>query len=349
MSYYFRKGNTYFQAAEKAVDLTDTLPTGTYTVKKDPNSGTLYFEIVDDLTIPAKRYGTLDKDAKRIINTFIDRPASTGVLLSGEKGSGKTLLAKTLSVFLMEQNIVTIIINTALSGEDFNCFIQELKQPALILFDEFEKVYDREEQQEVLTLLDGVYPTKKLFVLTCNDKYRVDEHMKNRPGRLFYSMEFSGLEKDFIREYAEENLNDTAKLDGIITISALFPKFNFDMLKALVEEMNRYNESAQEAVRMLNTKPDTGHAARYKVSVNSADERVPDSWFVKSWAGNPLGTVAIVAEGPGEEDYYEFFFTNSDLKRIDGESGKFLFKDENGTELTLERVKDEAFDWVKFV
>ena len=29
-------------------------------------------------------------------------------------------------------------------------------------------------QTHVLTLLDGVFPSRKLFVLTCNDKYRID-------------------------------------------------------------------------------------------------------------------------------------------------------------------------------
>ncbi|HRZ82907.1 MAG TPA: hypothetical protein P5069_10620, partial [Candidatus Hydrogenedentes bacterium] len=45
--------------------------------------------------------------------------------------------------------------------EAFNTFMQAIEQPLVVLFDEFEKVYDDQEQQALLTLLDGVYPSNK--------------------------------------------------------------------------------------------------------------------------------------------------------------------------------------------
>ena len=55
-------------------------------------------------------------------------------------------------------------------------------------------------QDAMLTLLDGVYPAKMLFLLTTNDKYKVSNHMRNRPGRIYYVIDFEGLSSDFIRE-----------------------------------------------------------------------------------------------------------------------------------------------------
>ena len=150
----------------------------------------LYLEGIEVFDIQGKIYGDTVKRAERILYSFMDRPSGTGVMLTGEKGSGKTLLAKMLSFKGYEQDIPTIVINQPWCGEAFNAFIQSIEQPVIVLFDEFEKVYDQDDQEQMLTLLDGVYPSKKLFVLTCNDKWRVNAHMRNRPGRIFYSMEY---------------------------------------------------------------------------------------------------------------------------------------------------------------
>ena len=55
-------------------------------------------------------------------------------------------------------------------------------------------------QDSLLTLLDGVYVNHMLFLLTTNDKFRVSSHMRNRPGRIYYVLDFYGLSDDFIRE-----------------------------------------------------------------------------------------------------------------------------------------------------
>ena len=69
------------------------------------------------------------------------------VLLAGEKGSGKTLLTKYISMEVAKQGIPTIVINQALHGERFNTFIQAIEQPCVILFDEFEKIYQPQNYQ----------------------------------------------------------------------------------------------------------------------------------------------------------------------------------------------------------
>ena len=217
MSYFIRQGARLSVSDDANLEVYRTLPVGNYTVKLNPMTG-FYLEIVDEFPKEKKIYGNSTKWAKRILSTFEDRPSTTGILLSGEKGSGKTLLAKTISQMAGEKGYPTLTINQSLCGEDFNKFIQDIDVPAVIIFDEFEKVYDEESQQQLLTLFDGMYPTKKLFVMTCNDKWRIDTHMRNRPGRIFYALEFSGLDSDFIREYCEDNLkNKASSLTLIVT------------------------------------------------------------------------------------------------------------------------------------
>ena len=68
-----------------------------------------------------------ERQAERILRTFLARSGSTGVLLAGEKGSGKTFLTKYISLQVARQGIPTIVINQALSEGRFNAFIQAIE------------------------------------------------------------------------------------------------------------------------------------------------------------------------------------------------------------------------------
>lgn len=288
MAYYIRNGNTFRVTDEAAVDIQRQLPPSTFVVKVD-QFGNFFLELTDPFTPLSKVYGDSLANAGRIMSTFRSRPSGTGVLLAGEKGSGKTMLAKQISIDAAAIGIPTILVNTPFCGDPFNKFMQDIDMEAVVLFDEFEKIYDSAQQEALLTLLDGVYPTKKLFVLTCNDKWRVDQHMRNRPGRIFYMLDFEGLSIEFVREYCEDNLLNQDYVEAVCRMSLLFAKFNFDMLKALVEEMNRYNEDPQAAIRLLNAKPEYSDKVAFNIEVVHEGKQIPKDWLdTKQWSGNPL-------------------------------------------------------------
>jgi hypothetical protein len=224
-----------------------------------------YLEPVDDFVMPKKLYGDTQRKAERILNTFKARPLSTGVHLDGVKGSGKTLLAKTLSHIAQKDGVASIVINQPFCGDEFNAFIQSIDVPAIVIFDEFEKVYDWQTQNKILTLFDGVYPTKKLFVLTTNDSHSVNNFLKNRPGRIYYSFKFDTLAQEFIKEYCEDNLNDKSQIVSILKYTQIFSFFNFDMLAAAVEEMNRYGETLQDVLNYLNIVPENKSTETYVI------------------------------------------------------------------------------------
>jgi hypothetical protein len=360
-----KSGTRFNVSTKEAMDLHEQLPAGNYTVKFDKMAGCFYLEQIESFEIRGKIYGDTRKQSQRILNTFNDRTASTGVMLTGEKGSGKTLLAKLLAVTAADAGVPTIVINEPWCGEGFNAFMQMIEQPTVILFDEFEKVYDKDDQEKMLTLLDGVYPSKKLFILTCNDKWRVDSHMRNRPGRIFYSLDFKGLEQDFIMEYCADNLDNVDHIASVCRVAAMFDQFNFDMLKALVEEMNRYKETASEAMRMLNAKPEFGGDSKYKVSLQIKGLDIPEDVIEQDiWTGNPLtnrisidykvfedaksDSTATDANDPFEADWNweDAKFTQEDLKQIDASAGKFVFINADGDRVTLNRVKEKYYNYM---
>lgn len=359
MSYFLKSGNTFRVSSKEAMDLHEALPAGNYVVKEMPMDGPLYLEHIESFEIKGKRYGDLDKNTDRILNTFMDRSSSTGVMLAGEKGSGKSLLAKNLAIEAAKRmDIPCIVINAPWVGDKFNAFMQMIEQPCMVLFDEFEKVYDSDDQEKALTLLDGVFPSKKLFVLTCNDKWRIDSHMRNRPGRLFYMLEYKGLDANFITEYCNDNLKaDLLKhTEKLCQIAALFSQFNFDMLKATVEEMNRYDEEPQDALRMLNVKPefDSGNKFTMKV-IRNGEEVKADDMERSEWTGNPLqGEVQIHLkeyedtkdeDGDFDWNWNSIRFTPAELKKIDSQTGKFVFANVDGVQLVLSKVKEQSFSY----
>lgn len=352
MSYFLKSGNTFKVSNKAAMDLHDKLPVGTYTVGFDKMSSTFYLEQIESFELSGKIYGNATRHADRILRTFLSRPNATGVMLTGEKGSGKTLLTKKIAVDAAAQDIPTIVINQPWAGEGFNAFMQMIDQPTVIIFDEFEKVYDRETQEQMLTLLDGVYPSKKLFMLTCNDKWRVDSHMRNRPGRIFYMIDFKGLDAEFIREYCDDNLNAKEHIDKICQIAALFSEFNFDMLKAMVEEMNRYNESPTDVLKLLNAKPEFSEESKYKVELQIDGIELGKEMIEQTeWHGNPLikgvhlDYKVFEKDDDGEEDWnWEGVrFTAQDLKQVDSVTGKFIFMNETGARLALTKVKEKTY------
>lgn len=356
MSYFIRNANMFNIASEEALDIQKTLPVGNYTVKQNPMSGQFYLEMVDSFEPMKKLYGNTTKNSDRILRTYLDRPNSTGVMLTGEKGSGKSLLAKTISIEAAKQGIPTLIINTPFTGDVFNKFMQDIEQPTVILFDEFEKVYSEQDQEAALTLMDGVFPSRKLFVLTCNDKWRINQHMRNRPGRIYYMIEFAGLDTEFIREFCQDNLDAKQHIDKVCEIAALFEQFNFDMLKALVEEMNRYGETPQDAISMLNAKPEYNNKGNFDVSLVVNNREIPTNELeTKVWHGNPLiGSIHIEydtdPDGLSADDavntWNTKFFTPNDMKKVSAEKGIFSYANAAGDVLLLTRQKTQQFNYL---
>lgn len=279
---FLKNGDTWSLTPDGRMDVRDRLPSGNYTVCKNPMTGEYFLEETAAFTLPPKLYGKTEQHAERILSTFKHRTPDSqiGVCLSGTKGSGKTLLAKHIA---KTSKLPVIIVNTPFSDERFMRTIQGIEQEAVIIFDEFEKLYDSDAQESILTLFDGVFTARnKVMVITCNNKYAVQSFFHNRPGRLRYSIAFEGLEAEFIHEYCEDMLKDGGTyLEKIINLAALCDEFNFDMLQTLVDELNRYGGEFESAVEILNVKPLGASKSSWTLAVTTPDLR-GKNWSVES-------------------------------------------------------------------
>ena len=306
---FLKTGSEWHIATSDDISTYNNLPPGNYVVKYNKLTFKYYLVKAENFGLPEKVYGDINKKAKRIITTFLDREASTGVLLSGDKGSGKTMLAKTISENLaILHGIPTVLINENFTGEEFSQFLARIDQPVMILVDEFEKVYNWHEQSKLLTMLDGTHNGEKLFVITVNSVSQVSEFMLNRPGRFYYALNFAGLEEDFIREYCLDCMNNKSEIDTIVKVSKTFSSFSFDILKTIVEEMNRYDETVYEVMDFLNTKPDFGKGERYNISMYYQGAKIDKGFYSPNYQNN----VNIISD-----EIIQYFYKQNGKYHID--------------------------------
>lgn len=364
---FLRNGTSYRLTDQADLDMHEKLPAGNFIVVEDPPTQRLFLQQVEDFTVPSKLYGNIEQRARRVLNTYRDRTGSTGALFSGEKGSGKTQLARLIAVYAAKLGIPCVIINQPWVGDEFNRLVQSISQECVFFFDEFEKVYDSQQQKQVLTLLDGVFPSKKLFLLTCNDKWLIDDHMRNRPGRIFYLLDFRGLDQDFIDQYCQDVLRNKSHIPTLKQIAQMFSEFNFDMLKAIVEEMNRYDESPEEVLEMLNARPSTDNEGEYAIALEINGVEYPRNLFYPStWEGSPMHeqeisvTFSGVPDGDGDEvavassapsgrpkrpgtpapKRQTYTIRQSHLRRFDADRGEFVYElSDDGVVVRFTRIR----------
>lgn len=248
------------RTSTKEFSTSNSIPKGNWLVKIDQQTGEYYLKKQEDFKLPSKVYGDLDGQVNRYLNTFKHRDKNLGILLNGLKGTGKSLTAKKLCI---ESGLPVLIITGAYSGAEFESFISSIKQECIIFIDEFEKVYRSgggrnevgDSQSTLLTILDGVFESKKLFLLTSNFSDKVNDALMNRPSRIHYFKNYEGLSSDVINDVIDDLLDNPKEKDRLLQVLDVIGVVNMDVLVSLILEMNLYKEDASSSLKMLNIKP----------------------------------------------------------------------------------------------
>lgn len=231
------------------------LPAAVYTVSFNMDNG---FFLTSHLpfTVTEKVYGGYDEKVRKIMRTYSAFDRSLGVILTGHKGSGKSLCAKMLAINCVENSIPVIVCNQYIKG--LVGFIESIPDNCMVLFDEFDKAFSCDDddsdnpQNSMLPLFDGTSCGKKLFVVTCNNTNRLSEYMINRPGRFHYNLEFGCPGCAEIEEYMKDNLKPEYydKIRDVVDLSHKVD-LSYDCLRAIAIELN-FGETLNDAMQDLN-------------------------------------------------------------------------------------------------
>lgn len=243
-----------YRIFNNAITTYDQLPPKTYRVDYDPETRIFSLLEAHDFEIPeTKIYGQhLDK-VKKVLNSMDKMNRNLGVILSEDKGIGKSLFSKCLGLKARKKGIPVILVNEYHEG--IANFLEEIEQTVMILFDEYDKTFDEKKhncQAEMLSLFDGVSAGKKLFVITCNEIQSLSQYLINRPGRFHYHFRFLYPTADEIRDYMEDKLDKQYydEIENVIAFSVRM-NLNYDCLRSIAFELNN-GLKFQEAINDLN-------------------------------------------------------------------------------------------------
>jgi hypothetical protein len=246
----------------------DELPLAVYFLKTA--QGAMYLEKdTDEIELPERIYGTVTDKTSDVLTTYKAMDSSLGVMLTGYKGSGKSLQMNHIAqTALKDLKLPIIRITEPVHGASFQKFMDTIGE-AVILIDEFGKLYppdkeyddtDTVDQNSLLSFFDGASAQKRIIILTENKTHLINDFIKERPGRVLFHWEYERLEEETLVEYCEYHLENKEKfLQPIKDFYTSAISFTIDTAKAIVSQCNIFdNKEFSDITARLNiSKPET--------------------------------------------------------------------------------------------
>lgn len=167
----------------------------------------------------------------------IENKIKTGALFYGNPGNGKTYFIKYLAT-KYNLPIKMITLSPDFNNHDLLLLFSQIPNNCIVLLEDFDNYFNKrkciigEDNKNIkftfdiiLNAFDGIYNTYEnvIFIMTVNDIEKVDDSLKNRPGRFKYVIEFPNPSLEIIEklvnnhEYAKKMLG--MNLDQAITVS----------------------------------------------------------------------------------------------------------------------------------
>lgn len=227
-------GSTYTQVGS-GYKVSESLPIGIYSISLTM-TGYHLDRYANKFVFPYKMYGLQKDFIDHVIKTYNNTEGNLGILLTGTKGTGKTVTAKELANKL---NLPVIIVkDMGDSNQSMIEFLSSIEGDCVLFLDEFEKNF-KESDSTILQIMDGVYNSnyRKIFLLTTN-AMTINENMVGRPSRIRYVKKFGNLDLKVVNEYLDDALEvQEARQDLLDFIDSLTIS-TIDILKTIVNEVN---------------------------------------------------------------------------------------------------------------
>lgn len=227
-----------------------------YNVKYNRFTGDISFETAKMFTLPSKIYST-EKD-EAFINKVLDKykiidSGVLGVMLSGLKGAGKTIMLKQIAI---RSELPIVLLDREFPEYKFKSLFQGLVNTEVcFVFDEIDKSDSDFEMCDLLQVLDGMNTVgKKLMLFACNDDKKVSEFLKDRCSRVRYWKRFDKMSEEMIKQVVNDRINDNERVNEVSDfIYGHFECVSFDNILSFIDEIASFpNQSLEDLFNDMN-------------------------------------------------------------------------------------------------
>ena len=321
------------------------LTPGVYVIKTPPLAPMYFQKIKPDFTFPYKIYGHNKSLINRVATAYDNSTGNLGILLNGLKGTGKSVTAEMIcNKMAVERNMPVILITEEFEG--LSETLAGIEQEITVFVDEFEKVFSRDVEdykvdtsKNILTIMDGALKTehRRLFVFTTNKMY-IDENLLQRPGRLRYVVEFSDLEREVIEEIVDDMLLFSDHREATIDFISGLEMITVDIVKAIVHEVNIFNESPASFKSVFNIKEKGTSFNVYEGDITESTKLTLPKYTCVDIEPNPESYKRKPSALTGRDLYVDNMYMGR-VKSL--ASPVIVYEDENGKKksLTFESTK----------
>lgn len=182
----------------------EKLKVGVYSLQED-DRGNAFLQIEPD-------FQTIDLSGEslNISSLVVDHYKATtdnfGILLQGCSGQGKT---QTIKHICKQLGLPVIIVNQGFNGNFVKTALDKIGSDCIVVFDEFEKVYNKAEISEsLLGLFDGIDTANRiLYIVSANERRNVSQYFFGRPGRFLFNFVYEHLSAEDALEFVKSRVN----------------------------------------------------------------------------------------------------------------------------------------------
>ena len=281
------KNESIFRRVEGNFSTMDSIPVGIYNIGLSM-TGWYLEKYADKFVFDYKMYGLQKEFCDHVLKTYNNTTGNFGIMLTGTKGTGKTVTAKTLANDL---NLPIIIMkDMGDQNQGMIEFVGKFNFDCVLFFDEFEKNFS-DKDSTVLQIMDGVYNSshRKIFLLTTNEM-NVNENLVGRPSRLRYVRRFGNLDLKTVEEYLDDNLEIKEARQELIDFIDTLTISTIDILKTIVNEVNIHGidglKRAKEFFNVSTCSYDYRcvRGYRYRNEINNVDDSGKRMYTISTFA-----------------------------------------------------------------